>query len=208
MVSAMHAPGPQHRPSATELNEAPYARAVADHLGVDHVCEAISADVVGLFERLMYLLDDPIGDFSIFPTFLVSQVARKHVTVALSGDGGDELFGGYETYLAEERARQYARVPAFLREKLIEPCVRGQRPRAAKKGLINKAKRFVEGFHHPEVLGPRAGGCSHERSREIFTPEAGQANGGRPSRSHPELMRAAGPHSHSTAAVRGRSVIS
>ena len=158
-------------------NEAPYARAVADHLGVDHVCEAISADVVGLFERLMYLLDDPIGDFSIFPTFLVSQVARKHVTVALSGDGGDELFGGYETYLAEERARQYARVPAFLREKLIEPCVREQRPRAAKKGLINKAKRFVEGFHHPEVLGHARWRLfvTEEMRAEIFTPEAGQA---------------------------------
>jgi asparagine synthase (glutamine-hydrolysing) len=176
-------------------NEAPYARAVADHLGVDHVCEAISADVVGLFERLMYLLDDPIGDFSIFPTFLVSRVARKHVTVALSGDGGDELFGGYETYLAEERARQYARVPALLREKLIEPCVRGQRPRAAKKGLINKAKRFVEGFHHPEVLGHARWRLfvTEEMRAEIFTPEARQAMATPVTHHITELMRAAGP---------------
>ncbi|MCA1853450.1 MAG: asparagine synthase (glutamine-hydrolyzing), partial [Beggiatoa sp.] len=176
-------------------NEAPYARAVADHLGVDHVCEAISADVVGLFERLMYLLDDPIGDFSIFPTFLVSQVARKHVTVVLSGDGGDELFGGYETYLAEERARQYARVPALLREKLIEPCVRRQRPRAAKKGLINKAKRFVEGFHHPECLGHARWRLfvTEEMRAEIFTPEAGQAMATPVTHHITELMRAAGP---------------
>jgi asparagine synthase (glutamine-hydrolysing) len=176
-------------------NEAPYARAVADHLGVDHVCEAISADVVGLFECLMYLLDDPIGDFSIFPTFLVSQVARKYVIVVLSGDGGDELFGGYETYLAEERARQYARVPALLHEKLIEPCVRGQRLRAAKKGLINKAKRFVEGFHHPEVLGHARWRLfvTEEMRAEIFTPEAGQAMATPVTHHVTELMRAAGP---------------
>ncbi len=155
-------------------DEAPYARAVANHLGVNHVSEAISGDVVDLFDRLMYLLDDPIGDFSIFPTFLVSQVARKQVTVALSGDGGDELFGGYETYLAEARARQYAYLPAPLRDKLIEPFIRALRPRAAKKGLVNKAKRFVEGSRNPADL-------YHARWRlfvteamraEIFTPEA------------------------------------
>jgi asparagine synthase (glutamine-hydrolysing) len=176
-------------------NEAPYARAVARHLGVDHVCEAISADVVALFDRLMYLLDDPIGDFSIFPTFLVSQVARKHVTVALSGDGGDELFGGYETYVAEERARQYARVPGLLRDGLIEPFIQGLRPRAAKKGVINKAKRFVEGFQNPEGLG-------HARWRlfvteamreEIFTPEARVAMPTPVAHHITELFKQAGP---------------
>jgi asparagine synthase (glutamine-hydrolysing) len=112
----------------------------------------------------MYLLDDPIGDFSIFPTFLVSQVARKHVKVALSGDGGDELFGGYETYLADEKARQYTRIPAFMRRNMIEPWIQGLKPRAAKKGLINKAKRFIEGFSYPA-------GLSHARWR-LFLSDA------------------------------------
>ena len=92
-------------PSYNELN---WARKVADHLGVDHVDDIIKPDVAALFGHLMHFMDDPIGDFSIFPTFLVSRHARKHVTVALSGDGGDELFGGYETYLADRVARNYA----------------------------------------------------------------------------------------------------
>jgi len=145
-------------------NELKWARKVAAHLGVDHVDAIIKPDAVSLFEHLMYFLDDPIGDFSIFPTYLVSHYARKHVTVALTGDGGDELFGGYETYLAQGKAQQYAYVPAFLRKKIIEPLVKSLKPRPTKKGLVNKAKRFVEGLEHPVDL------C-HARWR-IFAGEA------------------------------------
>ena len=67
-------------PSYNELN---FARKVADHLGVNHIDEIIQPEVVALFERLMHFLDDPIGDFSIFPTFLVSRLARRYVTVVL-----------------------------------------------------------------------------------------------------------------------------
>ena len=126
-------------------NELEYSKEVAEHLGVDHVTEVIQPHVVDLFDSLMYHLDDPIGDFSIFPTYLVSKLARQHVTVTLSGDGADELFGGYETYVANNMARRYDALPAILRRGLIEPIVNRLRPTAAKKGLINKAKRFVEG---------------------------------------------------------------
>lgn len=155
-------------------NELPWARRVAAHLGVDHADEIIRPDITDLFGQLMHFMDDPIGDFSIFPTYLVSKVARKHVTVSLSGDGGDELFGGYETYLADGKARQYAKIPKIIRHGLIEPLLARIRPRAAKKGLINKAKRFAEGLSHPEEL-------SHARWRlfvgealrqDLFTPEA------------------------------------
>jgi asparagine synthase (glutamine-hydrolysing) len=112
-------------------NELPYSRAVADHLHTRHHIEIVSADAVDLFHQLLYLMDDPIGDFSIFPTYLVSQVARKHVTVALSGDGGDELFGGYETYVADRLARRYAHAPQWIRNSLIAPAIRRLRPRPA-----------------------------------------------------------------------------
>ncbi len=59
----------------------------------------------------MKFMDDPIGDFSIFPTYLISRMARREVTVALTGDGGDEVFGGYETYIAQEKARMWDRIP-------------------------------------------------------------------------------------------------
>jgi len=144
-------------------NELKWARKVAEHLNVHHLYAIIRPDVAGLFEHLIHFLDDPIGDFSIFPTFLISRHTRKYVKVALSGDGGDELFGGYETYLAEGKARQYAHIPGFFRKKLIEPFLASLKPRQAKKGLVNKAKRFVEGLEHSENL-------SHARWR-VFAGE-------------------------------------
>jgi len=160
-------------------NEVAWSKRVAEWLGVTHSVEVIRPDVVGLFEHLMPFLDDPIGDFSIFPTYLVSRLARREVTVALSGDGGDEVFGGYDTYAAQEKARAWRRIPRFLRHGMIEPLISALRPRPAKKGLVNKARRFVEGLEHDERL-------SHARwrlfvgaamRRELFTPEAHRALG-------------------------------
>ena len=149
-------------------NELKWARKVADHLGVDHVDDIIKPDVVGLFDQLMNHMDDPIGDFSIFPTYLVSRHARNHVTVALSGDGGDELFGGYETYLANGMAERYGLVPGLVRKRFIEPVIKSFKPRSEKKGLINKALRFVEGLEHADEL-------SHARWR-IFAGETVRQN--------------------------------
>ncbi len=155
-------------------NELAWARKVAEHIGVTHRDEIIRPDVVSLFDKLMHFMDDPIGDFSIFPTYLVSQLARNHVKVVLSGDGGDELFAGYETYLAQDKARFYQRLPAWLRGKIIAPFMSSLRPVDKKKGLLNKAKRFVEGTSFPESL-------SHARWRifvsdmlrqELFTQDA------------------------------------
>lgn len=157
-------------------NELGWARKVADYLGVEHVSEVIEPQAVDLFEQLMAFMDDPIGDFSIFPTYLVSKLAREQVKVALSGDGGDELFGGYETYLADGKAAQYHRLPKVLRAQGVERLVRSLRPQVKKKGWVNKAKRFVEGLEHPAAL-------SHTRWRlfagdaiqaELLTPEAAQ----------------------------------
>jgi len=134
-------------------NELAWSERVAKHLGVSHRTDVIRPDVVELFDRLMRFLDDPIGDFSIFPTFLVSRLAREEVTVVLSGDGGDELFGGYETYVAQRMARAWQRIPSFVRRGVLQPVVGGLRPRPEKKGLVNKAKRFLEGMQHPEALG-------------------------------------------------------
>lgn len=155
-------------------DETPWSRRVADHLRVRHTVEIIRPDVRALFEPLMHFMDDPIGDFSIFPTYLVAKLAAKDVKVVLSGDGGDELFGGYDTYVAQERAKYWERIPGFLRQGVIEPLTRRMRPAAAKKGLVNKLKRFVEGAGLDDALG-------HARWRlfateavraQLFTPEA------------------------------------
>lgn len=158
-------------------NELDYSKSVAEHLGVEHITEVIQADALDLFDHLMHFMDDPIGDSSIFPTYLVSRLARRHVTVSLSGDGGDELFGGYETYLASRLAGRYDALPRMLRKGLVEPAVGLLRPTRAKKGLINKALRFVDGVQHDSAIG-------HARWRlflteaaqaRLFTPEAREA---------------------------------
>ncbi len=133
-------------------NELPWARMVARHFGTEHHEEIITPDAVGLTERIVRQLDEPLGDFSVFPTWMVSEMARKHVTVVLSGDGGDELLGGYETYIAERMARRYARLPGWLRKGAIEPLVALLPPTEKKKGFINKSRRFIEGCRLPADL--------------------------------------------------------
>jgi asparagine synthase (glutamine-hydrolysing) len=154
MVSTM---GPAHTFSIgfddPTYNELSWARKVASHLGVSHTDEIIQPDAAMLFQNLMHFMDDPIGDFSIFPTYLVSRLARENVTVALSGDGGDELFAGYETYVANEKARIFERLSPTIRARIIAPLVGLIPPTSQKKGLVNKIKRFVEGAEHPGDLG-------------------------------------------------------
>jgi len=97
-------------------NELPYARAVAEKYSTEHHEEFLDPDISDLAEELLQYLDEPFGDFSIFPTYLVSMVARRHVKVVLSGDGGDELFGGYDTYVAQDMERYYRWLPAPVRQ--------------------------------------------------------------------------------------------
>ena len=133
-------------------NELEHARRVARHFGTEHHELVIRPDIVKLVEELVGFLDEPLADVSIFPTYLVSQLARRHVTVALSGDGGDELFAGYEWYVADKVERSYRRLPAFLRAHLVPWVVERVPPSSQKKGLVNKVKRFVEGATLPESL--------------------------------------------------------
>ncbi|MFL5575233.1 MAG: asparagine synthase (glutamine-hydrolyzing) [Gemmatimonadaceae bacterium] len=81
-----------------EFNEAPHAAAVAKAIGTKHTQLIVRPDVDALVEEVIRAFDEPFADSSALPTFLVSRLAREHVTVALSGDGGDELFGGYTRY--------------------------------------------------------------------------------------------------------------
>lgn len=96
-------------------NELPDARKVADYLGTDHHELFVShTDLVSLLHKLVYHYDEPFGDAAGFPIFLISQFARQHVKVVLAGDGGDEIFGGYRRYAADNLAAYYQLLPPIL----------------------------------------------------------------------------------------------
>ncbi len=101
-----------------EFDEAAHARAVARHLGTDHTeLNLTGADALAVIPRLAEMFDEPLADPSQIPTFLVCELARREVTVALTGDGGDELFGGYNRYIQGERLiAGFERLPSSLRK--------------------------------------------------------------------------------------------
>src|SRR3954471_14707058 len=93
------------------FDELEHARRVAQHYGTEHHEYVVRPDGVAILDDLIAHFDEPFADSSAIPTWYVSEIARRHVTVVLSGDGGDELFGGYDRYLPHPRVAQFDRVP-------------------------------------------------------------------------------------------------
>lgn len=108
--------------SEAEYDERGYARETAELYGAEHHEQVVDVDAAGIVEDLSWFYDEPFGDSSAVPTYYLCEATRKKVTVALSGDGGDENFAGYRRYvfaMAEDQVR--ARLPGFLRKNLIAP---------------------------------------------------------------------------------------
>ncbi len=130
-------------------SELEYSNIISKKFNTDHYVKNLSPDINDLVHFLTDFLDEPLGDFSNFPTYLVSKNAREKVTVALSGDGGDEIFGGYEHYIAQKLARSIdlplirSIHPAFSKITNLFP------PSKLKKGFVNRIKRFSEGLANP-----------------------------------------------------------
>lgn len=102
-----------------EFDESRHAQAVADHLGTEHICEQMSpAELLALMPTYLAEYDEPFFDYSAFPVMAVSRLARRHVTVSLSGDGGDEAFGGYHYYRIAQKLGMLQHWPKGLRKGL------------------------------------------------------------------------------------------
>src|SRR5438874_10025118 len=136
------------------------ARRVAERYGTDHHELLVRPDPELLLQALADAFDEPFADSSALPTYLVSQLAAEHVKVALSGEGGDELFGGYYTYAADLLADRFAPLA-----RLVRPVVERLPTSTAKASFDYRAKRFVRAAHLPPLE-------RHHGWKEIFSPEA------------------------------------
>lgn len=147
------------------FDESSYARLVANHLGTQHFEERFTErQMLDIVPEIPQLLDEPLGDGSLIPTFLLSRFTRRHVTVALGGDGGDELLAGYPTYAAHRMATYYETLPLFFRKGLIEPAVARLPVSTENLSFDFRAKRFVQGAGFPA-------GTRHTIWMGSFTPE-------------------------------------
>ncbi len=158
----------------SSFDESYYARAVAKFLGTDHHEERLSANLAAnLVGEIGSWMDEPFSDPSLVPTYLLSRFTRKHVTVALGGDGGDELFAGYPTYRGHRWAEVYSRVPAFLRAGLVEPLVRLLPVKTKNLSFDYKATRFVVGAQYDAVARHHIwfGSFTPDDQEQLLTPE-------------------------------------
>lgn len=130
-------------------NELDPARLLATHFGTDHHEERLRPDAAVLLPRIVAAMGEPFADSSAIPTYLVSEVARRSVTVALSGIGGDELFGGYPRYLGIRAAARYAHLPAILRRWVGERVAPRLPEGEDSRDQLGRLKRFLRDGHHP-----------------------------------------------------------
>ena len=154
------------------FNELGYARIVADHFQTDHQEFVVESNSVReLVPKLIEYLDEPLADASIIPSYIISNLARNHVTVALAGEGGDELFAGYDTYKAYQVARFYRKVPKLVRDRIIKNIVRNLPASGKRLSFEFKAKKFISGIDYPPEISNFIwwGAYSPVEKEELFT---------------------------------------
>jgi asparagine synthase (glutamine-hydrolysing) len=165
------------------FSELPYARLVSEQFGTRHIEEIVTPDAVTLIDRLTHHYDEPFADSSAIPTFLVSRLAVQSVKVVLSGDGGDEAFGGYARYAHDLREATLRRsLPAWFRRAILGPLARRwpkadwlPRPLRAKTRLTNLALDAGHAYANTMTM------CRPPLRRQLLNRDlAEQLNGQRP----------------------------
>jgi asparagine synthase (glutamine-hydrolysing) len=134
-----------------DFSELHHARRVAEHIGAEHHEFIVRPDAMEVLPTLVEHYGEPYADSSAIPTYYVSRETRKHVTVALNGDGGDECFAGYERYAAMRLAETYRRVPAPLREGVIRQAINLLPTSETHRSRLRDVKRFASAASLPAV---------------------------------------------------------
>jgi asparagine synthase (glutamine-hydrolysing) len=134
-----------------DFSELHHARRIAEHVGADHHEFIVRPDALEVLPTLVEHYGEPYADSSAVPTYYVAKETRKHVTVALNGDGGDESFAGYERYIAMGLTEKYRRVPSFLRESVIKETVNLIPSSPTKRSRVRSAKRLLDAVALPRV---------------------------------------------------------
>jgi len=151
-------------------DESGHIRRVSAHYGTEHVEFNLNpdADLSGAIEELAYYSDEPSADAGALPTWFLSQLTRQHATVALSGEGADELFAGYLTYQANQYSRMARRLPRFLRRAALA-CATRLPVQDGRISFEYKAKRFFEGsLLSPEMAHVFWNGTHSEREKQAI----------------------------------------
>ena len=134
-----------------DFSELHHARRVAQHVGADHHEFIVRPDALEVLPILVEHYGEPYADSSAIPTYYVARETRKHVTVALNGDGGDESFAGYERYAAMRLAERYLRIPAVLRDSVVRQAIDLMPSSETRRGRIRDLKRFIQSASLPKV---------------------------------------------------------
>ena len=136
--------------SEADFDETHYAKMVADHVGTKHERFEVTPDAMDILDRLVKQYDEPFSDSSAVPTWYLCEMTRRHVTVALSGDGGDELFGGYERYRALKLSGQLQSwLPiSWLNQSWI---IKRLPDSSARRSLLRRIRRFCEALGQPPI---------------------------------------------------------
>jgi asparagine synthase (glutamine-hydrolysing) len=134
-----------------DFSELHHARRVAEHVGADHHEFIVRPDALEVLPTLVEHYGEPFADSSAIPTYYVARETRKHVTVALNGDGGDESFAGYERYAAMRLAERYHRIPAVLRDRVMRQALELIPSSEIRRGRVRDVKRFLEAASLPKL---------------------------------------------------------
>ena len=155
------------------FDESKYASLASKHIGTEHHEQTMKpTDLLNIIPNLPDILDEPMADASILPTYLLSKFTRSHVTVALGGDGGDELFAGYPTYLAHKFARLYERLLGFSQP--LATFLANLIPVSDDNISFDfKVKKFLSGINYPDGIRNSVwlGSFSFPENENIISPE-------------------------------------